>query len=300
MIIGGYGMPSSHAQTLFFFLMVISCYLTGLSTNGVSNTHTVPLLPASSLVISMANGHRYYYDVMINLLLNVRYTAQKYFASILHAMTNIRRFSDVYTYQKVLLTGMGVMMTAWYTVSASLWRVKTKLHTLPQTMVGAIVGALMGLLAYLYQNDILYSLLSPTANTANLSNTVITDFVSKYPVPVTFKGVTLVVGFFLLYSKELKAVYKHYKEKSTAGNGNGNGDGEILMHDYTGDYNAVEQLIRRAKSRESYDDVNRRRSLRIQRRQSASAQPLQGVQDTYDGNIVIDTPAGRQVVPKYE
>ena len=118
---GGYGMPSSHAQSLFYFVTILSCL----------------------------------------------------------GSKNIPKDNRIYGY-------IGFAFTLTYAVTASTWRVVTHLHTYTQTIVGAILGILMGFIVHNVEV------------TNNISNAL------QQPVPWTLRLFIIIFGAFVLYYRDLK------------------------------------------------------------------------------------------------
>ena len=119
---GGYGMPSSHAQALFYFFMTV-------------------------------------------------------------ALTSQRDRAGAWTWSALSLI-LGV-----YAVIASSWRVTSGLHSIKQTLVGAVIGVAFSLLVFRNEQVVLSSML-PAA--------------FKTRVPLLFKLFVIGSGALVLYSKEIK------------------------------------------------------------------------------------------------
>ena len=103
---------------------------------------------------------------------------------------------------------------ALYAGSASWWRVTTRLHSVMQTLVGACIGCITGYMAYSRQPQVMEAfyerLLVPFFGYGISASNDVNASIMPVKVPSTLKAYTLLVGFVLLYSKELKQWAKRH------------------------------------------------------------------------------------------
>ena len=207
---GGYGMPSSHAQTLFYFFTYLTFQLTGL----VGQAHAsvdyfgviaggTPLPDVVNLGISSVEkgiGYLGSYgpEILKPTLVSLHASIPKTLSSMASASSsalNALFSSQIFITVAPVLIGL-------YAISASLWRVTTKLHSLGQTMVGASLGSAVGYLAYTRQPSNMASFYETVM--APMFGYALKNAQSPLSVPLKLKVYVLVVGFGLLYSKEIK------------------------------------------------------------------------------------------------
>jgi hypothetical protein len=99
-----------------------------------------------------------------------------------------------------------------YACGHSSWRVTTKLHSVLQTAVGALLGTLVGLYAFANEFRVLGAAVPVTGRAAALlpialpESAQLPSLVSILPskVPIAVRAGILIVGGYVLYSREIK------------------------------------------------------------------------------------------------
>lgn len=207
---GGYGMPSSHAQTLFYFFTYLTLQLTGLVAQSQAKVDYFGVIPGggslprvvnlglSSVerIISHLGAHAP--EVLKPILVSWQASAPPTLASM--AATSSTVLNTLFSSQMFIATAP--VLIGLYAISASLWRVTTKLHSLGQTAVGASLGSAIGYLAYTRQPSNMASFYE--AVMAPMFGYALAGVRTPRSVPLKLKMYVLLVGFGLLYSKELK------------------------------------------------------------------------------------------------
>ena len=228
----GYGMPSSHAQTLFYFFACLTAQLlclqqvpagsdyfgltAGSSSSSNVSADTLPsvvLLGSSILEKAFARLETLSVVATTPALLNAVTSAKTYGPETLQRAARVAGQTAASVFSSPHFARIAPALLAFYAISASSWRVVTKLHSTKQTLVGASVGGLMGYLAFARQPQVLEAfyvrvLVPFFGYTANASNKV------PVIVPTKLKAYTLVVGFALLYSKEVKQWLKRGRKET--------------------------------------------------------------------------------------
>ena len=171
-----YGMPSSHAQTLAFFLAVSTRLVLHAPTAADASAAAAPTIDS---------------DVTYAATMRSMWHSQP---SIL-SMPMPPRESPV-TPQQLLK----VALLCMYAFCAALWRVHTGLHTLLQTGVGGFIGCVTGTYAHYYSAVL-------------LSSDFYNVFGTTKPVPMALKAAVCLLGALILYYQEMKAMRSQQKQE---------------------------------------------------------------------------------------
>lgn len=211
---GGYGMPSSHAQTLFFFFTYLTLQLTGLVAQSQAGVDYFGVIADGSLpsivslgISSLGNTIRCLGTIAPDVLTPLLSNMHKAVPPLLTSTATTAGSTLTALLSSPVFISSAPIFLGLYACSASLWRVSTKLHSLGQTAVGASLGSSMGYLAYTRQPSNMAafyeSILVPFFGYA-IATSRNTASLIPLSVPLKLKMSTLLIGFGLLYSKEMK------------------------------------------------------------------------------------------------
>ncbi len=222
---GGYGMPSSHAQTLFYFFACLTSRLLGLSQLPAATDH-FGLVAASSRSINSESvlpsvvlvGLTLLDELFLKLqtlplvsttpsLLEAAISVRREVPSAMHRAAFLASTAASALFSSPHFARIAPLVLAFYAVSASSWRVVTRLHSVKQTLVGAALGGTLGYMAHTRQPQVMEAfyrqvLVPFFGYAAPLDAKAFMP--APVPVPLKLKVCTLLVGFALLYSKEIK------------------------------------------------------------------------------------------------